>query len=96
MKVSIEPHDTCDKRFDVTTDHLCLMVDFDDVHHAEVEAAVLQLKKIIEDHWDDELHKKLYKEEVMKVWNANEYGLQSDYDDEGGIEGYLRDHGINK
>lgn len=95
MKVTIQHHCTLDKRFDVTTEHLCLMVDFDDVNHPEVDAAVQQLKKIIEEHWDAKLHKKLYKEEIMKVWEKNEYGLQKHYDDEGGLAGYLADHGIN-
>ena len=94
MKVSIEPHNTINKRFDVITEHLRLMVDFDDVNHAEVDAAVLQLKKIIEENWDAELHKELYKEHIMKIWEKNEYNLQSDYDDEGGLAGYLADHGI--
>lgn len=94
MKLKIEPHNSTNKMFSITTEHLCLMVDFDDVNHAEVEAAVLQLKKIIEENWDVELHKKLYKEEVMKTWNKNEYGIQSDYDDEGGLEGYLANMGF--
>lgn len=94
MKVNIEPHNSINKRFDVDTDHLSLKVDFDDVNHAEVDAAIQQVKKIIEENWDYELHQKLYKEEVMKIWNANEYGLQSDYDDEGGLKGYLEEREI--
>ncbi len=95
MKVNIEPHSTINKRFDITTEHLCLMVDYDDVNHMEVDAAVLVLKEIIEKHWDKELYKKLYKEQVIKTWEKNEYGLQSYYDEEGGFHGYLRDHGID-
>lgn len=94
MKVNIEQHNSISKRFDVRTDHLSLKVDFDDVNHAEVDAAVLQIKKIIEENWDNELHDKLYKEEIMKIWNANEYDLQSDYEHEGGLEGYLSGHGL--
>ena len=92
MKVNIELHNSISKRIDVRTDHLSIKIDFDDVNHAEVDAALRQLKKIIEINWDTELHDELYKEEIMKIWNANEYGLQSDYDD--GLEGYLERHGI--
>lgn len=31
----------------------------------------------------------------MKVWEKNEYGLQNNYDEEGGLEGYLADHRID-
>lgn len=94
MKVNIENHNSISKRFDVNTDHLSLRVDFDDVNHAEVDAAIQQVKKILEENWDAELHDKLYKEEIMKIWNSNKYDLQSDYKDEGGLRGYLEGHGI--
>lgn len=94
MVVNIEPYNSNSKKIGITTEHLYLMVDFDDVNHPEVEAAVKQLKKIIEEHWDEDLHAKLYKEEVIKVWEENEYGLQSDYEEEG-LTGYLADHGID-
>lgn len=95
MKVDIDDHSIIDKRFDVMTEHLCLMVDFDDVNHAEVDAAVLQLKKIVEEHWNEELHEKLYLEELMKIWNENKNNIQRDYEDEGGLTGYLQNFGIN-
>ena len=96
MKVKIESHTTIDKRFDVETKYLNFMVDYDDVNHAEVDAALLQFKKIIEENWDENLHKELYKEELMKVWNTNEYGLQNGYKEEGGLNRFLKDNAINK
>lgn len=94
MKVYIEDHSTINKSFEVTIDELSLRVDFDDVNHAAVDAAIKQLKKIVEKHWNDEKHRKFFKKELMKIWNENEYGLQNDFDDEGGLEGYLRNNGF--
>ena len=65
--MKIEKHSTTDKRVSVTTYHLQLFADFDDVNHAEVDAALLHLKEIVEKNWDEEKYKKLYKQQVIKV-----------------------------
>lgn len=93
--IHIEKHTTLNKSFDFNTSELNMRVDYDDVNHAEVDAAVQQLQEILRTHWNPERHKELLKVEVMKTWEANEYGLQKDYEEEGGLEGYLRDNGVS-
>jgi len=94
MKLNIEEHTSTYKSFMVYTEHLSLKVDYDDVNQPDVDAAIQQLRAIIEKHWNPETHTELFRKEVMKIWIANKYDLQSDYDDEGGLEGYLANHGI--
>lgn len=52
MEVKIEPHTNIDKSFEVSTELFSVQVDFDDVNHKEVDAAILHLKEIIEKHWN--------------------------------------------
>ena len=93
FKVNIEPHDGCDKRFEMNLPNdLCLYVDYDDVDHASVDAASKVLKEVVEKHWDEALFQKLYKEEIMKIWDANESDIQEDY--EGDLKTYLADYNL--
>jgi len=93
MKIYIEPHDGVNKSFDfIIPDRLAAQIDYDDVNHAEVDAAAKVLKDIVEKYWDEELFKKYHRKEVMRIWRENEYGLQDDY--EGILKDYLADNGI--
>ena len=93
VNVKIQEHDGVDKSFDLEdVPYLDVTINYDDVNHPEVDAAVKVLKKIIDDHWNETLHRKYFKEELMKQWEANEYGLQKDY--EGNLEDYLADYGV--
>ena len=94
VKVRIEPHNGVNKRFDVDIPYARLMVDYDDVDHAAVDAAVEVLKVIVEKHWDETLFNKKRKELVLKEWEDNEYDIQQDYFTEGGFEGFLKDRGL--
>ena len=64
-------------------------------YHEEVDAAIQQLKEIVEKHWDDNKHNEYYKQELIKIWQKNEYGLQDDYKDNGGFKTYLTYHGFS-
>lgn len=90
-KVIIENHTTIDKSFRLSTDEISMKVDYDDVNHPETDAATRQIAEIIEKHWDQKLHDQYYREELLKVWNANEYNLQGDYE---GLNDYLEQHGL--
>lgn len=48
MEVYIEKHSTIDKSFEMSTPHFSMQINFDNVNHEEVEAAIIQLKKIIQ------------------------------------------------
>ena len=48
----IEPHTTIDKRFLIEETGNHLLVDYDDVNHAEVDQAARKLVKILNEHWD--------------------------------------------
>jgi hypothetical protein len=93
MKIFIERHDGSFKRFQMTIPPISVRVDYDDVDHPQVDAAVETIKKVLEEHWDEEFFQKKFKEEIMKVWNKNDYDLQSDY--EGGLEEYLENYGLS-
>lgn len=91
-KVYVENHSGIDKSFEFRINNaLSMQIDYDDVNHAEVDAATRVLKSIVEKHWDDELFKQEYKKELIAVWNKNEYDLQSDYDSK---EDYLTQNGV--
>jgi hypothetical protein len=93
--VSIESHSGMDKRFEMNfPGDLLVYVDYDDVDHDSVDAAVKALKEIVEKHWDEKVFKKYYIKEVMIRWGENEYDLQGDY--EGGLEEYLSDHNFSE
>lgn len=93
IKVYVEPHDGVDKTFDfIIENKLAAQIDYDDVNHPEVDAAARVLKIIVEKYWDEKLFKKFHREEVIKVWDENEYGLQDDY--EGVLKDFLADNGI--
>ena len=90
--VFMEEHNGIDKRFEMHFPHdLCAYIDYDDVNHPEVDAASKVLKEVIEKYWDEDRFKEFYKEEVMKVWNENEYDLQSDFES---LEEYLENYGL--
>lgn len=80
MKVEIEKHSKIDKSFKLSTEHLSMKVDFDDVNHQEVNAATKVLKELIEKHWDEEAFRIEYKKELIKRWNDDKW-LREDYED---------------
>lgn len=92
MKVNIKPHSELDKKFKVTIGNvLCIYVDYDDVNHAETEAATNYLQSLIEKNWNDEHFQAFYKAQLLIEWDANKYSLQDDYE---GINDYLEQHGF--
>ena len=93
MKFIIETHSQIDKCFYFRNGHVCMDVDYDDVNHMEVDAAVKHKKQIREKTWDENEYKRLYKDELVNRWNLNEGDIQSDYKDEGGFAGYLKARG---
>lgn len=92
MVMDVSSHSKYDKSFMVHSKHLQLEVDYDDVNHAEVDAAVEQIRRIVAKHWNPEVHKQLLKEILMAQWNKNESNLQNDY--EGNVEDYLKSNGL--
>lgn len=94
MKVYVEKHTTINKRFDIIINELRMFVDYDDVNHAQTDADIRQVKEIVDKYWNYSKQKEYLKEEIIKTWEKNEYDLQSDYDDEGGFEGFLKGHGF--
>jgi len=94
MKVNVEKHSTTDKSFTITTPHLNIKVDYDDVNHCEVDAAIETLQIILEKFWNEEFFLNVKKKVIMKVWHKNENHLQQLYEEEGGLEGFKRDNGI--
>lgn len=91
VKVNIEGHDGCDKRFTMNFPYMEVFVDYDDVAHSEVDAASKVIKKIVEDHWDEDLFKKELKKVLLENWEKNEFGMQRDYDS---LKDYLSQNGI--
>ena len=88
MKVEIEKHSKIDKSFKLSTEHLSMKVDFDDVNHQEVEAATLILKQLIEKYWNKEEFEIEYKKQLIKRWNDDKW-LREDYQDD--LDMYLND-----
>ena len=86
--VKIENHSTIDKSFEVSTDHLSMIINFDDVNHEEVEAATIILKELIEMYWDEDSFKSVYKQQLIKRWVKDKY-LQEDY--QYNLDNYLKD-----
>lgn len=80
MKFEIEEHSTIDKRFGVGNDHIWMYVDYDDVNHEEVEAAVNYLKTIVEKHWDMQQFNEFIKPEREKRWKEDKW-LREKYPD---------------
>ena len=87
----IERHNTSYKSFDFSNHRVSVQVDYDDVNHPEVDAGIELMKEILNSHWDEKRFKELYREKVMEVWNKNEYGLQTDFEN---LEDYLQNYGI--
>ena len=92
MKARISNHTTIHKWFDFDTDHLQMKVDYDDVNHAEVDAAIQQVKEIVDKYWDDDKHSSYYRQELLAIWDANEYDLQNNHEN---LTEYLRRYGVN-
>lgn len=89
MTITIDPHDGIDKSFGVKILELDLYfeVDYDDVNHTEVDAAIKMLRDILMPiQFNPIKFKEYYKEELMKTWNDNRSGLQEDYES---LEDYL-------
>jgi len=94
VKVYVEEHSGIDKSFQFTVnDVISMQIDYDDVNHAEVDAATRILKSIIEKNWDEKLFQSEYKKELLAIWDKNEYNLQSDYESK---EDYLSQHGFDE
>ncbi|MDD5649103.1 MAG: hypothetical protein PHF86_01610 [Candidatus Nanoarchaeia archaeon] len=68
IKVSIEEHDGSDKSFTMDFPYMAVSVDYDDVYHVKVDAASKVIKKMIEDHWNEDLFKKELKKILLKEW----------------------------
>lgn len=90
-KWEVEIHSGIDKSFGMGNDHIWMKVDYDDVNHPEVDAAVKCVQEIMEKHWDEKLYESHYINVLLAEWKANEYNLQADYDDK---DDYLLQNGI--
>lgn len=77
--LQVDSFDT-DKYIEIRGEHFNVKIDYDDVNHPEVEAAILHLEEVIEEHWDEERFDELFKIRLKTTWNKNEYDLQDDYD----------------
>lgn len=91
MKFEVEQHSTIDKKFGAGNSHIWMYIGYDDVNHMEVDAAVEQMKQIMEKYWDEKFHEALYMKKVIDNWNENKGGIQEDYESR---DEYLRDHGL--
>lgn len=87
----INKHNKWDKFFFMSNPHIHMEIDYDDVNHAEVDAATDVVLEILNKHWSEELYKKRYKEILIENWERNEYNLQSDFED---LDDYLRNYGV--
>lgn len=70
-KFKINEHNDYDKSFQISSKELSLQVDYDDVNHPEVYAASRVLVEVLNQHWDEELFKEYYKEELTEQWFNN-------------------------
>jgi hypothetical protein len=68
-----------------------MQVDYDDVQHAEVDAAALYVQKILNVHWNEDEFRNFLKDRVMCDWNNNVDDIQSEYTN---VEQYLDNHGF--
>lgn len=94
IKVITEQHDKLDKSFGVSFgDDLYIRVDYDDVDHTKVDAAIDYLTSLVTDKWDNKEFEVFYTKHLNDEWNKNEYGLQKDYDS---LEDFLSQHGIKQ
>ena len=96
VDVKIEKHSTIDKSFEILFPYLAVYANYDDVNHAEVDAAAEVVKSIVDKYWNEDLFKEKLKERVLKEWQENENNIQEDYFTEGGFDGFLRDRGLVK
>jgi len=87
QQVRIEPHTTIDKSFRLTTPHVTFNVYYDDVDHAEVDAAVKLIQSIIYLHWDEDMFKNLLYAERRLQFEADKY-LIEEYNT---FENYLKE-----
>jgi len=53
-KFEIEDHNHFDKEFGLYNDVVEMRVDYDDVNHDEVDVAAEYIKKILNEHWNEE------------------------------------------
>lgn len=68
-KFTIENHTTLDKKFGFYNSNIYFNVDFDDVNHEEVDAATQYIQQILNQHWDQEEFKKIYKDKMIQTFN---------------------------
>lgn len=87
----ISKHNKWDKFFFMSNSHIHMEIDYDDVNHAEVDAATDVVLEILNKHWDEKLYKEKYKEKILEMWEINEYNLQNDFENK---EEYLENYGI--
>ena len=91
-KFYIEEHNQSDKSFEFSNDHVSMQIDYDDVDHTEVDAAIQLIKTILDTHWDEKKFGLIRLSMLKNTWYANEDELQDEY--EGDLEEYLRNNGI--
>jgi predicted RND superfamily exporter protein len=82
----IEEHSTIDKSFGFGNDNIYMYIDYDDVDHIRVDAALETVKYILNTFWNEDMFKDELKKRALKQWFDNEYNLQSNYES---IEEYL-------
>ena len=85
-KFEEEKHNRYDKSFGFGNSHIYMWIDYDDVDHNTVDAALEVMKEVLNKHWDENLFKEKLKEKAIDRWNENKYGLQDDFES---LEEYL-------
>lgn len=86
MPFEIDKHNHYDKSFGFGNSYIWMDVDYDDVDHDTVDAALELVKEILDKHWDEKRFKEIRLEKALQRWNENRYNLQSDFDS---LEEYL-------
>lgn len=88
-KFNISKHDLYDKFFFLKGEHIFMEVEYDDVNHAEVDAASELVAKILNEYWDEDTYHEIYREKLIEIWNKNQNNLQDDFD---GLVDYLNNY----
>lgn len=68
-KFTIEDFSDFDKKFPIWSNEITMNVDYDDVDHAEVEAAALTVVEILNKYWDQKLFRKNL-DEIRKKYDS--------------------------
>ena len=66
---NITKHSEIDKNFEFSNKYISMQVDYDDVNHIEVDAAIEYIKEILDKNWNDKFFKQKFKEKMKNEKN---------------------------